>query len=388
MDFNQIIDRHHTGSVKWELARQHAGQDAQLLLPMWVSDFDFACPPAVQAALSARAAHGVFGYTERQPDYFAALLNWANTRHGLTLNKEWICSVEGVVPGIALLLQMLSAPGDNIVVQGPYYGTFRKIITLNDRLLLENPLREVPGEGYQLDFDHLEALFRDHRPPLMILCNPHNPTGRCWTSQELERILTLCEAYNVMVIADEIWADLILPGATFTSVLHLGERWHSRLIVATSASKSFGLSSLRISNFLIPEPGLRERFQKRLNAHGMDAFNAMALTAATTAWQEGAPWLDELLAYLADNRAWFTAQAKALLPWAIITPAQATYLLWLDCRALGLDDAALQEAMEKKAGVIPSMGVGFGPQGSGFVRLNLGCPRHYLEQALEGLMRI
>ncbi|KNL45465.1 aminotransferase, partial [Salmonella enterica subsp. enterica serovar Typhimurium var. 5-] len=350
MDFNQIINRNNTGSVKWDFIERHFGDGAGKLLPMWVSDFDFACPPEVQAALHQRIEHGVFGYSERDEAYFNALLHWFSSRHQLTLKQEWVCSVEGVVPGLALLVQMLTHPGDGVVVQGPYYGSFAKIITLNGRKLLENPLSESPDDGYQMDFCQLERLFRHERPPLMILCNPHNPTGRCWSANELEQLLLLCEAYDVTLISDEIWADLLLPGETFTSVLHLGVRWHKRVISATAASKTFGLSSLRISNFLIPDPTLRQRFLSRLDAHGLDVFNALSVQAATTAWNESRQWLDSLLDYLAENRRWFVEHATEHLPWARIVPAQGTYLLWMDCKKLGLDDEQLKWVMADVAG--------------------------------------
>ncbi|MEQ4763297.1 MalY/PatB family protein [Klebsiella aerogenes] len=388
MDFNQIIDRHDTGSVKWDFIERHFGAGAAKLLPMWVSDFDFTCPPVVQQALHQRVDHGIFGYSERPQAYFDALIAWSAARHQLTVKQEWVCSVEGVVPGLSLLIQMLSQPGDGVVVQGPYYGSFAKVINLNGRRLLENPLREEGDAGYRMDLEQLETLFRAERPPMMILCNPHNPTGRCWSKEELQQLLTLCEKHSVIVISDEIWADLLLPGETFTSVLHLHERWHNRAIAATSASKTFGLSSLRISNFLIPDPALRDIFMRRLDAHGLDVFNALSVQAAIAAWQEGGPWLDELLGYLAENRRWFGEQAAAHLPWAKITPAQGTYLLWIDCRQLNLSDEQLKWVMADVASIAPSMGCGFGPGGSGFIRLNLGCPRTYLEKALEGLKRI
>ena len=388
MDFNAVIDRHHTGSVKWDFMTRHFGAKAEDLLPMWVSDYDFTCPPAVLAALQQRVEHGVFGYSDRPQGYFDALLRWMSSRHGLSVMQDWVCSVEGVVPGLSFLVQMLTRQGEGVVVQGPYYGSFAKIITLNGRQLLDNPLKEEPDTGYSMDLEHLEVLFHREHPPLMILCNPHNPTGRCWSAHELEQVLLLCERYDVILISDEIWADLVLPGETFTSVLHLGERWHSRVISATSASKTFGLSSLRISNFLIPCPTLRQRFLQRLDAHGLDVFNALSVQASTAAWDEGGPWLDALLAYLAENRCWFTTQAAQHLPWARVLPAQGTYLLWMDCRGLGLSDEQLRAIMADVAGIAPSMGNSFGPAGSGFIRLNLGCPRRYLEQALEGLKRI
>ena len=182
------------------------------------------------------------------------------------------------------------------MVQGPYYGSFAKIVTMNGREVIENPLLETP-QGYRIDFDQLAACPAQRKPPLLLLCNPHNPTGRCWRREELERLMALCHAHDVTVISDEIWADLLLPGETFTSVLHLGEEYRERVIAATSASKTFGLSSLRISNFLIPNARLRQAFVDRLNAHGLDVFNALSMTAATVAYQRGAARLDELLDY-------------------------------------------------------------------------------------------
>ncbi|MBI3311423.1 MAG: aminotransferase class I/II-fold pyridoxal phosphate-dependent enzyme, partial [Serratia liquefaciens] len=194
--------------------------------------------------------------------------------------------------------------------------------------------------------------------------------------------------HGVTVISDEIWADLLLPGETFTSVLHLDEVWHDRVISATSASKSFGLSSLRISNFLIPNAHTRKAFIERLNAHGLDVFNALSMTAATAAYQQGETWLDALQQYLADNRRWFEQALTYAAPWCKMTQAEGTYLAWLDCRALGLDDNALQQALIHQSKIAASMGISFGEQGKGFIRINLGCPRQYLEQAIAGLARL
>ena len=385
--FNAIIDRHHTGSVKWDFIDRYLQLDGSELLPMWVSDFDFPCPPEVQQSLHQRVDHGVFGYSERDDAYYEAAIDWFAKRHGLPLRREWFTSIEGVVPGLAMLIQLLSKPGDGVVVQGPYYGSFAKIVTMNGREVIENPLLETP-QGYRIDFDQLATCLAQRKPPLLLLCNPHNPTGRCWRRDELERLMALSHAHDVTVISDEIWADLLLPGETFTSVLHLGEEYRERVIAATSASKTFGLSSLRISNFLIPNARLRQAFVDRLNAHGLDVFNALSMTAATAAYQRGAAWLDELLDYLAENRRWFAQALAAAAPWCAMTQAEGTYLAWLDGRALGLSDADLQQALVAVAKLAPSMGSGFGPQGSGFIRINLGCPRRYLERAVEGLARL
>lgn len=387
INFDDIIQRHHTNSVKWDFIDSYLQLDGSSLLPMWVSDFDFQCPDEVQQALHQRVEHGVFGYSERDDRYYQAVIEWFDKRHQLQLKREWFTSIEGVVPGLALLIQMLSKPGDGIVIQGPYYGSFAKIISLNDRNIIENPLKETV-DGYQIDFAHLEACFSKDSPPLLILCNPHNPTGRCWTYDELTQLMTLCRQYHVTVISDEIWADLILPGEKFTSILHVATESEDRVITATSASKSFGLSSLRISNFLIPNADIRQAFIGRLNAHGLDVFNVLSMTAATAAYQQGERWLDELLQYLAENRRWFEQALAAEAPWCKMMPAEGTYLAWLDCRALQLSNEALQEALIVKAKIAPSMGIGFGQQGSGFIRINLGCPRQYLEQAIEGLAKL
>lgn len=386
-NFNQVINRHNTGSVKWDFIEHYLQLDGSDLLPMWVSDFDFKCPPEVQNALHSRVDHGIFGYSERDDHYYQAAMDWFSKRHNLQLKREWFTSVEGVVPGLALLIQMLSNPGDAVVIQGPYYGSFAKIITMNGRNVVENPLTESP-QGYQFDYAQLESCFRQYTPPLLLLCNPHNPTGRCWTHDELTRLMTLCRAHGVTVISDEIWADLLLPGHAFTSVLHLDKDCLEHVIAATAASKTFGLSSLRISNFLIPNARMRGAFIDRLNAHGLDVFNALSMTAATAAYQHGEAWLNDLQRYLAENRRWFEQALSYAAPWCKMTRAEGTYLAWLDCRALGLDDDALQQALIHTSKIAPSMGRSFGSQGKGFIRINLGCPRQYLEDAIRGLAKL
>ncbi|WP_036771321.1 MalY/PatB family protein [Photorhabdus australis] len=386
-DFNQIIDRHNTGSVKWDFVGRYLQLEQTDLLPMWISDFDFQCPEEVLQALHTRVGHGIFGYSERDDHYYQAAIDWFSRRHQLTLHRDWFTSIEGVIPGLALLIQMLSKPGEGVIIQGPYYGSFAKIITMNDRVVIENPLLESLA-GYEIDYAHLEQVLEQHRPPLLLLCNPHNPTGRCWDSNELTRLLMLCKQYGTTVISDEIWADLVLPGKIFTSVLHLGSEWHSNVIAATSASKTFGLSSLRISNFLIPDLELRRAFNDRLNAHGLDVFNALSMTAATAAYQHGDLWLDGLQNYLAENRRWFEQALTSAIPWCRMTKAEGTYLAWLDCRALGLNDDALQLALLQKAKIAVSMGWNFGNKGKGFIRVNLGCPRQYLEKVISGLTQL
>lgn len=380
--FDQILNRKESGSVKWDFMQQKLGLTGTDLLPMWVSDYDFKAPQVVLDALHQRVEHGIFGYAERDDAYYQATIDWYLNQHDTHIQRDWITTVHGVLPGLAMALQMLTEKGDGIVMQSPGYGSFRKIIELNDRVVVENPLAETKGE-YQLDFDHLESCFANGAKA-MLLCNPHNPTGRVWSESEITKVAELCEQYQVWLLSDEIWGDLVVGDEQYYSALRLPQALTKRLIVATAASKTFGLSSLRISNFMIPDESLRTQFIRRLDAHGMDVFNSLSMSAATVAYQECSGWLTELKDYLRANIVKLEQFLQAELPEVKFTAPQAGYLAWLDCRALNLTDAELEQKFVA-AGLVPSMGIAFGKEGCGFVRLNLGCPVSTLEQAMQRL---
>jgi cystathionine beta-lyase len=360
---------------------QKLGLHQSDLLPMWVSDYDFKAPQVVLDALTQRTEHGVFGYAERDADYYQAIIDWFATQHDTYIDKEWVTTVHGVLPGLSIALQMLTNIGDQIVMQSPGYGSFRKIIEFNDRVVKENPLTLENGE-YSIDFEHLEQCFAQG-VKAMIFCNPHNPTGRVWSQQDVLKLAELCERYQVWLLSDEIWCDLTLSGQQHYSALKLPQNLNQRLVVATAASKTFGLSSLRISNFIIPNEELRARFVRRLDAHGMDVFNSLSMVAATVAYQHSAEWLEQLKQYLEGNieRLQRFVESELTDTGVKFLPPQAGYLAWLDCRALGLTDNDLEQRFIN-AGVVPSMGTAFGKEGSGFVRLNLGCPATTLQHAL------
>ncbi|MGF1815555.1 MalY/PatB family protein [Vibrio splendidus] len=380
--FDNTINRRNTGSVKWDFMEQKLGLEGSDLLPMWVSDYDFQAPQQVLNRLAQDISHGIFGYSERQDDYYRAVIDWFKSQHNTEIEKEWITTIHGVLPGIAMALQMLTQVNDQIVIQSPGYGSFRKIIELNDRRVLNNPLIESDGH-YQLDFAHLEDCFASGAKAL-IFCNPHNPTGRAWNEQEITQVAELCKKHDVWLISDEIWSDLTLAPNVFHSTLKLPSSLTDKLIVATAASKTFGLSSLRISNFIIPNLQLKDQFVRRLDAHGMDCFNSLSMSAATTAYQECETWLTDLKHYLQDNIETLNGFIKAELPHIRFTKPEATYLAWLDCRAMKLSDAELERKLIA-AGIVPSMGCAFGEEGSGFIRLNLGCPEKVLSDALVRL---
>ena len=378
--FDCIHNRCNTGSLKWDFMKEKLGLDGTDRLPMWVSDYDFQAPPQVLEALHNRIDHGIFGYAERNEDYYQAIITWYQQQHHIHIEKEWITTVHGVLPGLSMAIQLLTETNDKVVMQTPGYGSFRKIVEFNDRVLVENPLLEQQGT-YSLDLVHLESCFQQGAK-VMIFCNPHNPVGKAWSKEEITAVAELCDQYDVWLLSDEIWGDLAMGDNTYHSALSLPEDLQQKLIVATAASKTFGLSSVRISNFMIPNQELKARLVRRLDAHGMDVYNSLAMCAATAAYQTSAPWLNELKTYLQENISTLANFIKTELPELSFTPPEAGYLAWVDCRALGLTDKELEQKLVD-AGIVPSMGIAFGSEGSGFIRLNLGCPREVLVQAIQ-----
>ncbi|WP_155672379.1 MalY/PatB family protein [Aliivibrio fischeri] len=378
--FDCIHNRCNTGSLKWDFMKEKLGLDGTDRLPMWVSDYDFQAPPHVLEALHNRIDHGIFGYAERNDDYYQAVINWYQEQHNIGIKKEWITTVHGVLPGLSMAIQLLTNTNDKVVMQTPGYGSFRKIVEFNDRVLVENPLIEQQG-NYTIDLAHLESCFQQGAK-VMIFCNPHNPVGKAWSKEEITAVAELCHQYDVWLLSDEIWGDLAMGDNTYHSALSLPENLQQKLIVATAASKTFGLSSVRISNFMIPNQELKARLVRRLDAHGMDVYNSLAMCAATAAYQTSAPWLNELKTYLQENITTLATFIESELPKLSFTPPQAGYLAWVDCRSLGLTDKDLEFKLVE-AGIVPSMGIAFGSEGSGFIRLNLGCPREVLIQAMQ-----
>lgn len=378
--FDCIHNRCNTGSLKWDFMKEKLGLDGTDRLPMWVSDYDFQAPPQVLEALHNRIDHGIFGYAERNEDYYQAIITWYQQQHHIHIEKEWITTVHGVLPGLSMAIQLLTETNDKVVMQTPGYGSFRKIVEFNDRVLVENPLLEQQGT-YSLDLVHLESCFQQGAK-VMIFCNPHNPVGKAWSKEEITAVAELCHQYDVWLLSDEIWGDLAMGDNIYHSALSLPENLQQKLIVATAASKTFGLSSVRISNFMIPNQELKARLVRRLDAHGMDVYNSLAMCAATAAYQTSAPWLNELKTYLQENISTLANFIKTELPELSFTSPEAGYLAWVDCRALGLTDKELELKLVD-AGIVPSMGIAFGSEGSGFIRLNLGCPREVLVQAIQ-----
>jgi len=380
-EFDQVIDRRGTASLKWDYSRRYTGLEG--LLPLWVADMDFPAPPEVLQALRRRVEHGVFGYTLEPESCFQAAMDWMRRRHGWELQREWLLPAPGVVPAISLAILAFSEPGDEVVIQPPVYYPFAQCIRRNGRSVTENPLI-LEGRRYGMDFAQLERSIGP-RTRLAILCSPHNPVGRVWERDELERLAEICLRGGLILLSDEIHCDLVLPGFRHLPTASLSAELAANTVTFLSATKTFNLAGLGGSLVVIPDAGLRRRFQSTLESVWTGVANALSTAASEAAWRHGEPWLERLLAYIQANYEFLVRFLEERLPELRVMPLEGTYLAWIDCRALGLPDAQLKARILERAGVWLDDGPMFGPGGQGFQRLNLACPRATLRQALERL---
>lgn len=379
-DFDTPLSRLDSHSVKYGLRRVKFGRKD--VLPLWVADMDFAAPPCVQAALAKRVAHPIYGYTLADVGVFEAIMDWQWRRHGWRVEKEWITLLPGVVPGLDIGVQALTQPGEAVVVQPPVYNPLCESAERNGRRLIRNPLRWTEGR-HEMDFDQLDAAITpDTR--LFHLCSPHNPGGRVWRREELERLGAICARHDLIIISDEIHADLVFPGSRHLPMASLSPDLAARTITLNSPGKTFNTAGLHTAYAIIPDPLLRARFIEGVHRLHLEGPNLFGLTALKAAYQEGKPWLTALLAYLKGNMDLACDHIARRLPRVRSTAPESTFLLWLDCRGLLLDDAALRQRLID-AGLGLSPGTQFGPEGSGFMRMNVALPRAQLTEALDRL---
>ncbi len=394
MNFDEIIDRVGTHSLKWDGADRLLHRNSEKMwesrdgftlppdfLPMWAADMDFSAPPAVLAQLQARTTHGVFGYCIRPESYHEALLAWLARRQRWVCRPEWLLYCPGVLPAINLAIDTFSQVGDAVVIQPPVYYRFAQAIENNHRRVVHNPLLETPS-GYAMDFDHLHTLF-EAGARLLILCNPHNPTGTSWSAEVLQQLATLCVRYGVVVISDEIHSDLTLPTHQHTPLTCVSEEIAAQTITCLAPSKTFNLAGLRTATLVVSDAEKREALRLKIARFGLDVSNVFGMLAFETAYREGDAWLDALLPYLQQNVdlvGEFVA-ANPALRW--VRP-EATHMAWLDFRGLGLTPEVLKERLIFGARIGLSDGkTYFGAEGVGFQRMNIGCPRSYVAEALQ-----
>lgn len=383
-DFDCVIDRRDTDSVKWGFLE--AWDKGAETLPLWVADMDFQAPPCVREALRRAVDHGIFGYSAPRRDYFEAVSGWFARRFGWEPEEDWLVTTPGVVFAIAVAIQALTEPGDGVLVQTPVYYPFYNMIEENGRRVVRSPLRLRDGR-YEIDFADLEAKLSDSNTKMLLLCSPHNPIGRVWTREELRRVGELCRAHGVLVVSDEIHCDFAFPEHPHTMLLQACPEIADRAVLCTAPSKSFNLAGLQASNIFIPDPALRQRYQAVLSRNGYFSLNTLALTACAAAYRDGADWLDQCRAYLRGNLDRLREFLDRRLPTVRLIEPEGTYFAWLDCRALGLRGEALDRRM-LDCGLWLDGGGMFGPEGEGFQRLVLACPRATLDQALERLATV
>ncbi len=379
--FDDLIARKNTASVKWDGLRTRF--QVEQALPMWVADMDFAAPDVVLEAMQEKLQHGIFGYTLRTDSYYEAIQQWLAKRHHFNIDTKWIAHAPGIVPGIGFLIDALTDAGDKVVVQPPVYHPFERVIRNYDRQVLRAPLA-FDGTRYQMNFDALEAQFQAGAKA-WILCSPHNPVGRVWTADELRTAGELALQYNVTVISDEIHHDLVYKNYHHTPFASLDERFKDISVTAIAPSKTFNLAGLQTAAMIIPNPDMLQKYKKVLQKYSMEGANTFGVIALEAAYRKGEPWLNELLDYLEGNLVTLQQLLLEKMPQIKLIKPEGTYLAWLDCRELGFTKAELDHFFVHEAGVAMDEGHLFGEEGTGFQRMNLACPRSYIDEAITNI---
>ncbi|WKZ31981.1 MAG: MalY/PatB family protein [Thermodesulfobacteriota bacterium] len=377
-DFDRIIPRTGTDSVKWDHHQMKGEVDE--MIPMSIADMDFEAPDFVIEAIIERARHGIFGYTVVPEGYYSSLSGWLFRRSGWEVRKEWIRPTPGVIPALAFAVQSFTEPGDGVIIQPPVYHPFRAVIADNGRTVVNNPLK-CEGNAYSMDIEGLKRA-ANGRTKMIIISSPHNPVGRVWRREELEELAEVCLENGIIIISDEIHADLVMPGCTHTPTATLSDEVSKITVTCTSPSKTFNLAELHVANTIIPDRGLYERFDLALSKAGLKRPNVLGMAALEAAYTKGGAWVNELIAYLNGNYLFMRDFFPEKLPEVKVSAMEGTYLGWLDFRGLGLPEAAVDERLLLKARVDMTPGRIFGPGGEGFYRMNLACPRAALEKAL------
>ena len=378
--FDKIIDRESSGAIKYDARKQYFQKED--VIPMWIADMDFPCPPFIIEALQKRLEHPVLGYTLREDGFYDSIIFWHENRHKWIVKKEWIVFSPGIVPAISMAVLAYTNPGDKIIIQPPVYPPFFWCITNHKREIVENPLINDNGY-YRMDFDDLEKKAAAGAK-MLILCSPHNPVGRVWTEEELRELVRICKHYNVLIISDEIHADLVFsPSKHIPLPMVAGD--YERIITCIAPSKTFNLAGLSTSAVIITDEKIRKEFVHIMETIHVGMGNIFGFVALEAAYLNGNEWLNELILYLQRNIDFVSEFLEREIPKIKFTRPESTYLLWLDCRDMGLSDKELTDFFIHKAGIGPSPGSIFGKQGEGFQRINVASPLSVIEKAMKQL---
>lgn len=382
-NFDEIIERRGTSSFKFDKLKENFGNED--LLSLWVADMDFRTPDFIVEALKERCGHEVFGYTFASDAYYESIINWVHYKYNWNIQREWISYIPGIVKGLAFCVDCFTQPGDKVIIQPPVYHPFRLVPEAMKREVVYNPLR-LGEHGYEMDFEQLESVI-DEQCKLFILCSPHNPGGIVWSRETLARLAEICAKHNILIISDEIHAEMAYPGNKHIPFAHVSETAAANSITFMAPSKTFNIAGIVTSYTIIPDAKLREQFFSFLEARELGAGTIFAYTATTAAYTYGAEWLQQMRQYVMDNVRYVETFIREEIPQIKVYPPQASFLLWLDCRKLGLKQEALVDLFIKDAGLALNDGSMFGLGGEGYMRMNIGCPRSVLEQAMSQLKR-
>lgn len=377
-DFDTPINRRNTNSLKWDISENE--------LPMWVADMDFQTAPEIREAIAKRADHGVFGYTNVPDAWYEAYIAWWKNRHGFQMKKEWLMFCTGVVPAISSIVRKMTTVGENVLIQTPVYNIFFNSIVNNGRNVLQSPLK-YDGTGYHIDFVDLEEKLSNPQTTMMILCNPHNPVGKIWNRETLEKIGELCWKHHVLVLSDEIHCDLTAPGSAYIPFASVSEICRKNSITCVAPTKAFNIAGLQTAAVVVPDETLRHKVNRGLNTDEVAEPNVFAVEAAVAAFTKGESWLEQLRAYIYENRQCVQAFLEKELPQIKLVSENATYLLWLDCSEVseGKDTSEFADFLREKTGLYVSAGEQYGRGGEMFLRMNIACPR---ENVKDGLQRL
>lgn len=380
--FDQIIDRHGTNSLKHDFAVEEGYPPD--VLPLWVADMDFRAPQAVLDALHRKADHGIFGYSDTKQDYYNAAARWFRTRFQWEPEEAWLVKTPGVVFALAMAVRALTGPGECVLIQPPVYYPFSSVVRNNGRTLVTSELVYQNGR-YTIDFDDFENKIASNRVKLFILCSPHNPVGRVWTKEELRRMGEICRRHGVFVVSDEIHCDFAFPEHPHHVFVEAVPEMLERTIVCTAPSKTFNLAGLQVSNIWIPNKAVRRRFTREMGRCGYFLLNTFGLTACQAAYEGGGEWLEQCRSYLRENLNFLRTFLRERIPQIRLVEPEGTYFAWLDCSGLNLEREELNDLMVNRAKLWLDAGHMFGGHAGQFQRVVLACPRSVLAQALEQL---
>lgn len=375
-DFDKITQRCGTNSYKWD------STDDKEVLPMWVADMDFPTAPCIINALEKRVEHGIFGYTRVPEEYYDAVISWFSRRHHWKPRREWFIYTSGVVPALSAVIKALTNVGDKVLTLTPVYNCFFSSIR-NNGCELDSCALRYEDNTFSIDYEDLERRAADPKTTLMLLCNPHNPSGRVWTREELRRIGDICIRNNVVVVADEIHCELVHPGFTYTPFASVSEEFQKHSVTCVAPSKAFNIAGLQIANIIVENDKWRQRIDKAININEVCDVNPFGVIATIAAYNEGEEWLNQLLQYIHGNYLFFKDYCEEHLPQLPVAPLEGTYLAWMDCRSLGIPSEELEEELMKEAKLWLNAGSMYGKEGEGFMRWNLACPRQLVKEGLE-----